>query len=148
MQKFTRSLTREIEVAGERLAVTFSEEGLAVRPVGSRRPPRTMSWAAWACAAAGRPAPAGEPTPSELAEAVKILKAGGEKPAGGKESGHEAGHQATPAAARPPAHAPAGGAAPPGQHAGHSGGHAGAGAGHAPPHASHAAHAPHAPSSE
>ena len=49
MQKFTRALTREIEVGGERLAVTLSEQGLSVRPVGSRRPPHTMSWATWVC---------------------------------------------------------------------------------------------------
>ena len=50
MQQFTRTLTREIEVAGERLALTLSKEGLSVRPVGGRRPPYNMSWEAWLCA--------------------------------------------------------------------------------------------------
>ena len=35
MQKFTRAITREIEVGGERLALTFTEQGMSVRPVGS-----------------------------------------------------------------------------------------------------------------
>jgi cell wall assembly regulator SMI1 len=44
VQKFTRSLTREIAVDGRRFAVTFSAAGLSLRPVGSRKPPREMSW--------------------------------------------------------------------------------------------------------
>jgi len=47
MQQFTRNLTREIEVGGERLALTLSKDGLSVRPVGGRRLPYTRSWAAW-----------------------------------------------------------------------------------------------------
>jgi cell wall assembly regulator SMI1 len=96
MQKFTRALTREIEVGGERLAVTLSEEGIAVRPVGARRPPHTMNWAACVCACAGHPPAGPEPSADELAAAVKALKAGG--------------------TARPPAPA-----APPATHAGPSG---------------------------
>src|ERR1700732_5536090 len=46
VQKFTRPLTREVELAGGRLAFTFSEQGIAVRPVGSRRPPREITWGA------------------------------------------------------------------------------------------------------
>src|SRR5262245_44181347 len=53
MQKFTRTLTREIEVSGERLAVTLSEQGLSIRPVGSRRPPLALDWAAVLAAARG-----------------------------------------------------------------------------------------------
>jgi len=79
MQKFTRALTREIEVAGERLAVTFSEEGMTLRPVGSRRPPHTMSWDALVCACVeahgGEQASAAE----KVSEAVKTLKSGGER---------------------------------------------------------------------
>ena len=45
MQKFTRDLTREVEIDGERLALTMSEKGLAVRPVGSRKPPLELTWA-------------------------------------------------------------------------------------------------------
>jgi hypothetical protein len=77
MQKFTRALTREIEVGGERLAVTLSEEGISVRPVGARRPPHTLSWAACVCASTGHPAAGPEPSADELAAAVKALKAGG-----------------------------------------------------------------------
>ena len=76
MQKFTRALTREIELGGERLAVTLSAEGLAVRPVGSRRPPSTMSWAAWLCACAGPAEGAPEPTAEDVAQAVQRLKSG------------------------------------------------------------------------
>src|SRR5205823_5157761 len=74
MQKFTRALTREIEIGGERLALTLSEEGLSVRPVGSRRPPHTMSWAAWLCALAehrGEP-----PTNEQIEKAIKTLRSG------------------------------------------------------------------------
>jgi cell wall assembly regulator SMI1 len=75
MQKFTRALTREIELGGERLAVTLSEEGLTVRPVGARRPPHTLSWAACISAAVGLPGAGAD----ELAEVVKRLKAGADK---------------------------------------------------------------------
>jgi hypothetical protein len=44
MQKFTRPLTREIELAGGRLALTFTEQGMSIRPVGSRKPPWEVSW--------------------------------------------------------------------------------------------------------
>ncbi len=45
MQKFTRPITREVEIGGERLAFTFGEQGITVRPVGSRKPPKEISWA-------------------------------------------------------------------------------------------------------
>jgi cell wall assembly regulator SMI1 len=87
MQKFTRALTREIEVGGERLAVTLSEEGISVRPVGARRPPHELSWAACVCAATGHPATGPEPSSDEIAAAVKALKTGGAgKPAARAES--------------------------------------------------------------
>jgi hypothetical protein len=44
VQKFTRPLTREIELASGRLALTFTEQGIAVRPVGSRKPPWEVTW--------------------------------------------------------------------------------------------------------
>src|SRR5438105_3487238 len=144
MQKFTRALTREIEVAGERLAVTLSAEGLSVRPVGARRPPRTMSWAAWACACAGRPAAGPEPTEAELAQAVKVLKAGGEKAAAGKEKEGAAGGGGETAAPKPAASsAPAPAPAPtPGAHPATAGPHGGqAGTGEETTHRA----APHAP---
>ncbi len=100
MQKFTRALTREIELAGERLAVTFSEEGMTLRPVGSRRPPFTMSWEAVVCACFD--ARGGEAPPADrVAEAVKGLKVGEKAPrarrageAGAHETGAEAGAEA------------------------------------------------------
>jgi cell wall assembly regulator SMI1 len=79
MQKFTRALTREIEVAGERLAVTFSEEGMTLRPVGSRRPPHTMSWDALVCACVQGHGAEQACTAEQVSEAVKTLKAGGER---------------------------------------------------------------------
>jgi cell wall assembly regulator SMI1 len=76
MQKFTRALTREIEVGGERLAVTFSEEGMTLRPVGSRRPPFTLSWDAVVCACAEGHGAERAPTAEEIGAAVKTLKGG------------------------------------------------------------------------
>jgi len=74
MQKFTRDLTREVEIGGERLAVTFSAEGLALRPVGSRRPPLTLSWARLLCAALGQPDKVTEPDAQTVAQALQLLK--------------------------------------------------------------------------
>jgi hypothetical protein len=91
MQKFTRSLTREIEVGGERVAVTLDEAGVTVRPVGARRPPHTVTWAGVLCAATASSAPSAE----QVAAAVESLKKGAEKAA------------ATPAPAAAPHSAPA-----------------------------------------
>jgi cell wall assembly regulator SMI1 len=77
MQQFTRALTREIEVGGERLAITLSKEGLSVRPVGGRRPPHTMSWAACVCACVS--GAGGEPTPEQVEQAIKAVRAGATK---------------------------------------------------------------------
>jgi hypothetical protein len=75
VQKFTRPLTREIECAGERLALTFSEQGIAIRPVGSRKPPMEFTWGQLLGALAGRSPARGElPTAEELTEALKQLK--------------------------------------------------------------------------
>ena len=71
MQKFTRPLTREIELGGERIALTVSEEGISLRPVGSRATPRQFSWAAVICGAVGE---ATEPTADQLAAAVAALR--------------------------------------------------------------------------
>jgi cell wall assembly regulator SMI1 len=79
MQKFTRSLTREVEVGGERLALTFSAEGLSVRPVGSRRPPHEMSWDACVCACVNQGG--NRPTPEEVGRALKALKTSADRPA-------------------------------------------------------------------
>lgn len=75
MQKFTRPLTREVELGGARLAFTFSEKGISVRPVGSRRPPREITWAALlAHLASAENAP--EPTAEALATALDAIKSG------------------------------------------------------------------------
>jgi cell wall assembly regulator SMI1 len=76
MQKFTRPLTREIEVAGERLALTLTEKGVSVRPVGSRKPPRELSWATLLCFLTLNRAGPGEPSAEELSKAVAALKGG------------------------------------------------------------------------
>jgi cell wall assembly regulator SMI1 len=116
MQKFTRALTREIEVAGERLAVTLDAEGLTVRPVGSRRPPHTLSWAACVCAVAGQFATEDPPPAGETAEALKAIKAGApkEEPANPATSA-----PAHPGAPVPPAEekAPVSSTTPPSAHA-------------------------------
>jgi cell wall assembly regulator SMI1 len=93
VQKFTRPITREIEVGGERLALTFSETGLSVRPVGSRKPPREVTWPALlqaitgvsAEAGAGQAPEAGNPTgpaapPSPHAAAPPAPPAPAERP--------------------------------------------------------------------
>jgi cell wall assembly regulator SMI1 len=75
VQKFTRALTREIELAGQRLKVTLDEKGIAVSPVGSRRPPREISWAALA-AQLGTSETVAEPAPEALTAAIESLKGG------------------------------------------------------------------------
>jgi hypothetical protein len=109
VQKFTRALTREIEVGSERLAVTLSEEGLSFRVVGSRKPPHDMTWTACLCACTqGRVQP---PNPDEIETALKALRAGGkerpekEKPTPSEpaSTGQEpVGQSAPPAPPQPP----------------------------------------------
>lgn len=76
MQKFTRALTREIEVGGERLAVTLNAEGITLRPVGGRKPPHTLSWASLTCASTGTLPVGDAPTAEQLAAALEALHAG------------------------------------------------------------------------
>ncbi len=71
MQKFTRPITREIELAGERIALTLSEEGITLRPVGSRAAPRQLSWSAVVHAAATG---GSDPEPDQLTAAVAALR--------------------------------------------------------------------------
>ncbi|MHB1424360.1 MAG: SMI1/KNR4 family protein [Gemmataceae bacterium] len=80
MQQFTRALTREIEVRGERLALTLSKDGLSVRPVGGRRPPYTMSWSAWLCACVADAG--GEPAAERVQQALESVRAGATKKSG------------------------------------------------------------------
>jgi cell wall assembly regulator SMI1 len=91
MQQFTRPITREIELGGERLALTLGKEGISVRVVGTRnKPPRELSWAALLCLLTRQRTPAAAPTGEELAAAIKALKTG-----------------SAPAAAAPPEKTPA-----------------------------------------
>jgi cell wall assembly regulator SMI1 len=100
MQKFTRALTREVEVGGERLAITFDADGLSVRPVGSRREPHRLSWAAVACAAAGL-------APDDVAAALAALRAGAPKDKPAKASPDDAPPVAPAAMTSPAEKAPA-----------------------------------------
>jgi cell wall assembly regulator SMI1 len=75
MQQFTRALTREIEVGGERLALTLSKDGLSVRPVGGRRPPHTISWSACLCACVANAGQ--EPLADQVKHALEAVRAGG-----------------------------------------------------------------------
>jgi cell wall assembly regulator SMI1 len=97
MQKFTRALTREVEVGGERLALTFSAEGVSVRPVGSRRPPHSLDWAGVVCACAGKTPAGGAATAEEVSAALAVLHEGAHSPKPVKPSASE------PAAAMAPA---------------------------------------------
>jgi hypothetical protein len=72
VQKFTRPITREIEFGGLRLAVTFGEQGIAVRPVGSRKPPREISWPAFLSHLTEHSGQ--EPTPEQIASAANSFK--------------------------------------------------------------------------
>jgi cell wall assembly regulator SMI1 len=75
LQKFTRPLTREVEIGGSRLALTLGEQGITIRPVGSRKPPFEISWAALLCHVTGQSLfPGHAPTAEQLAEAVNCLK--------------------------------------------------------------------------
>jgi hypothetical protein len=80
VQKFTRPITREIEIGGERLAFTFGEQGISVRPVGSRKPPKEITWAAvlihMTGAGAGSP-----PSPDQVTTALEQMHGPGGKPA-------------------------------------------------------------------
>src|SRR5262249_20941092 len=68
MQKLTQKLTREIEVGGERLAITLDAKGVSLGP-------RTLSWAAVVCALAS----AAEPDAAELRKAIASLGAGSQE---------------------------------------------------------------------
>jgi cell wall assembly regulator SMI1 len=85
MQKFTRPITREIELAGERLALTVGADGISVRPVGSRKPPHEIGWAALVCALTkSETGQASPPGADEVAAAVEVLKKGGPPRTGGQ----------------------------------------------------------------
>jgi cell wall assembly regulator SMI1 len=98
VQKFTRALTREIELGGQRLKVTLNEKGLAFSLVGSRRPPREITWAALLQhLARGEGVP--EPDPQALAEAVEQLKGASPGRKANKTSAQPSAQEARPAPA-------------------------------------------------
>jgi cell wall assembly regulator SMI1 len=103
MQQFTRALTREIQVGGERLAVTFDKDGLTIRPVGSRRPPHALSWQAIVLASVREP-DGGE----QLETALQALKSGGERSTSRPRKTEAAPEAPSAASTPPPATAPAG----------------------------------------
>jgi cell wall assembly regulator SMI1 len=93
MQQFTRALTREVQVGGERLALTFDKDGISIRPVGSRRPPRVLSWEGVLLACMDPGDGAHKPTAEQVGAALKALKSGSERaprPAKSDESAAEA----------------------------------------------------------
>src|SRR5262249_50145471 len=53
------------------------EEGISLRPVGSRKPPTVTSWPRYLSLALGVTPEATEPSAEEVAETVKRLKSGG-----------------------------------------------------------------------
>jgi hypothetical protein len=73
VQKFTRPITREVELGGERLAFTFTEQGLAVRPLGSRKLPREISWGTVLVHMLGS-SEGQAPSPDQIASAAASLK--------------------------------------------------------------------------
>jgi hypothetical protein len=80
VQKFTRPITREVEIGGERLAFTFGEQGIAVRPVGSRKPPKEIAWPALLTHMTG-PSAGASPSSEQLTAALEQLRGPGAKPA-------------------------------------------------------------------
>jgi cell wall assembly regulator SMI1 len=106
MQKFTRPITREITLGEERLAVTLGAEGIGIRPVGSRKPPREITWPALLCHLTGHAvAPESEPTREDIAAAVKLLKTAAPKPRATKSASPDEAappsEKATPAGTEP-----------------------------------------------
>jgi cell wall assembly regulator SMI1 len=101
VQKFTRPLTREIELAGERLALTFSEQGIVLRPVGSRRPPWEMSWGAlvWHITGMGASEPR-QPSQEEVNSALQKVRGGGPAKPGGTQAPPTASAEPAPSAER------------------------------------------------
>jgi hypothetical protein len=104
VQKFTRPITREIELGGERLALTFNEQGIAVRPVGSRKPPKEITWAGVLTHMTG-PAAGAPPSPEQISTAVEQLRGPGAKPTP-KSEPESAPHSPQPSTVSPTAPPP------------------------------------------
>jgi cell wall assembly regulator SMI1 len=104
MQQFTRALTREIQLAGERLALTFDKDGISIRPVGSRRPPRVVTWEEVVLTCLRPPDGEHKPTAEQVGAALKALKGGGERTRSSKSD--EAAGEATAAPRDQPAQEP------------------------------------------
>jgi cell wall assembly regulator SMI1 len=99
VQKFTRALTREVEIDGERVAITLSAEGVSIRPVGSRKPPRTLTWKQVVDASAGHPPESHQPAEHAPAHHAPIQQ--GDTPAVHSSAGHP------PESHKPAQHPPA-----------------------------------------
>jgi len=105
VQKFTRPITREIEIGGERLALTFSEQGIAVRPVGSRKPPKEITWAG-VLTHMTDPSASGTPSPEQISATVEQLRGSASKPAHKPEPESAPQHAPTPPSVSPTAPPP------------------------------------------
>lgn len=105
MQKFTRPITREVEISGERLAFTFSDQGIAIRPVGSRKPPKEISWGALITHMTSANAGAA-PGPEQISAALEQLHGPGAKPAPKPASEPEPEPAQSPSAVSPTAPPP------------------------------------------
>jgi len=99
MMKFTRPITREIELGGERLAVTMADQGVAFRPVGSRKQPREISWTAILCHATGQSLADNNASAEQVKSALEALRSA---PAASPKPQSEPSHAAQPS--HEPAH--------------------------------------------
>jgi cell wall assembly regulator SMI1 len=91
------------------LALTFSDQGVSVRSVGSRKTPWEMSWNSLLCHVTGQlPRSGTEPTAEDVAAALELLKKGApSKPS------NPAAPSTEPATTSPPPAGPAAGSSPP-----------------------------------
>jgi hypothetical protein len=109
VQKFTRPITREVELGGERLAFTFTEQGLQVRPLGSRKPPREITWGAVLVHMLGS-GEAAPPAPSadQVTAAAASLKGPGSKsaPKPPAEPAHAEAESSSPSSSPPSSQEP------------------------------------------
>jgi hypothetical protein len=115
MMKFTRPITREIEFGGERLAVTMADQGVSFRPVGSRKQPHEISWAAILCHATGQPLTDNNASPDQVKSALEALRS---SPAAAPKPTPEPSHASQPS--HEPAHHDGAAPAPVGETPAHS----------------------------
>ncbi len=102
MQKFTRPITREVELGGERLAVTLTAEGITIRPVGGRSAHHEATWARVFHLLMGSDK---DPTTEEVTAAVAAFKKPPRRKKGDKAKPETEAQSASEGKASPPAHA-------------------------------------------